>query len=91
MGGSAEGVRFAEPPHVIHQFSGSTLTIEPWWLLPTQNVTGVVVLSTKTRRMLVSRGSRYSTNYPVSGLSRDTRSFSIDPVHTSPFRSIVTS
>jgi hypothetical protein len=28
------------------QFSGSSLTIEPPWLLPTQNVTGVVELST---------------------------------------------
>jgi hypothetical protein len=39
------------------QSSGSSLMIERPWLLPTQKVTGVVVLSTNTRRMLVERGS----------------------------------
>ena len=37
--------------------SGSTLTIEAPWLLPAQKVTGVVELSTNTRRILVLRGS----------------------------------
>src|SRR5688500_19642844 len=55
------------------------------WLLPTQKVTGVVELSTNTLLMLVNRGSRYSTNWPVFGLSRAMRSFSIEPVHASPF------
>lgn len=41
-----------------HQSSGSTLTIEAPSLLPTRKLTGVVLLSTKTRRMLVDRGSR---------------------------------
>jgi hypothetical protein len=40
------------------QSSGSTLTMEAPSLLPTQKLTGVVELSTKTRRMLVERGSR---------------------------------
>src|SRR5262245_16281566 len=40
------------------QSSGSTLTIEAPWLLPVQNVTGLVVLSTNTRRILVVFGSR---------------------------------
>jgi hypothetical protein len=40
------------------QSSGSTLTMEAPSLLPTQKVTGVVELSTKTRRMLVGRGNR---------------------------------
>src|SRR5262249_58672471 len=75
----------------LYQFSGSSLMIEAPWLLPTQKVTGVVVLSTNTRRMLVERGSRYSTNWPVLGSSRETRSFIIDPVHTSPFLSSTTS
>src|SRR3954454_11465740 len=35
------------------QSCGSTLTVEAPSLLPTQNDTGVVELSTKTRRMLV--------------------------------------
>src|SRR5215467_12463890 len=86
-GGLASRVRSPE----IAQLSGSTLTIEPWWLLPTQNVTGVVELSTNTRRMLVSRGSRYSTNLPVVGSSLETRSLSIEPVQTLPVLSIVTS
>ena len=45
--------------------SGSSLMIDAPWLLPTQNVTGVVELSTNTRRTLVVRGSRYSTNWPL--------------------------
>jgi hypothetical protein len=40
------------------QSSGSTLTIEAPSLLPTQKLTGVVELSTKTLRILVERGSR---------------------------------
>src|SRR6266850_2497606 len=65
--------------------------IDAPWLLPTQNVTGVVELSTNTRRMLVDRGNRYSVNSPLSGRSRSTRSVDIDPVHASPFLSTVTS
>ena len=61
------------------------------WLLPTQNVTGLVELSTNTRRTLVVRGSRYSTNCPFLGFSRAMRSLSIEPVHASPLRSIATS
>jgi hypothetical protein len=42
----------------VGQSSGSTLTMEAPSLLPTQKLTGVVLLSTKTLRMLVERGSR---------------------------------
>src|SRR5260370_22128629 len=42
----------------VGQSSGSTLTMEAPSLLPTQKLTGVVLLSTKTRRMLVERGRR---------------------------------
>ena len=59
--------------------------IEPPWLLPTQKVTGVVELSTNTRRTLVDLGSRYSVNWPVLVSSRVIRSLSIDPVQASPF------
>jgi hypothetical protein len=38
------------------QSSGPSLMIEAPWLLPTQNVTGVVELSTNTRRILVNLG-----------------------------------
>jgi hypothetical protein len=38
--------------------SGSTLTIDAPWLLPAQNVTGVVELSTNTRLILVVRGNK---------------------------------
>ena len=34
------------------------MTIDAPWLLPAQNVTGVVELSTYTRRILVERGMR---------------------------------
>src|SRR5438128_11701863 len=61
------------------------------WLLPTQNVGGVVELSTKTRRMFVCRGSRYSVNVPALGSSRSTRSLSIEPVQASPLLSRATS
>ena len=44
--------------HATRYSSGSTFTIEAPWLLPTQKLTGVVELSTKTRRMLVLRGKR---------------------------------
>ena len=50
------------------QSSGSSLTIEAPWLEPTQNVTGVVELSTNTRRMLVERGSRYWTHLAGLGV-----------------------
>ena len=65
--------------------------IEAPWLEPIQNVTGVVELSTNTRRMLVVFGSWYSTNVPVLGSSRDTRSLIIEPVQASPFLSVTTS
>src|SRR5215475_14947843 len=70
------------------QSSGSTLTRAAPWLLPTQNVTGVVELSTNTVRMLVSRGSRYSTVSPVLGSSLTARSVCMPPVHISPFLSM---
>ena len=69
----------------VQQSSGSTLTIEAPWLLPTQSTGRGPVSSTKTRRMLVVRGSRYSVTWPVFGSRRATRSVSIEPVHTSPF------
>src|SRR5262245_21712450 len=75
----------------LRQSIGSTLTIEAPWLLPTQKVTGLVELSTNTRRILVVFGNRYSTNSPVLGSSRDTRSLSIEPVQASPFLSVTTS
>src|SRR5882757_8528503 len=59
---------------------GSTFTIVPAWLLPTQSVPGLVRSSTKTRRILVGRGIWYSTYCPVLTSSRDTRSLSIEPV-----------
>src|SRR5438105_11191022 len=49
---------------ILRQSSGSTFTIEALWLPPTQKVTGVVELSTHTRRTLVLRGSWYSTACP---------------------------
>ena len=56
------------PPCGTVGSSGSSLTIDAPWLLPTQKVTGVVELSTNTRRTLVCRGSRYSMNWPVVGI-----------------------
>src|SRR6187549_23061 len=69
------------------QSSGSTFTIRWSWLLPTQNVTGVVELSTNTVRMLVSDGIRYCTDLPVLGSSRTTRSVLIVEAQSSPFLS----
>src|SRR5262245_20552504 len=60
-------------------------------LFPTQNVTGVVELSTKTRRTFVLRGSRYSTTSPVLEFSRTMRSVLMLPVQRSPFLSGTTS
>src|SRR5713226_6476082 len=71
--------------------SGSSRVIDAPWLLPTQNVTGVVRLSTNTLRTFVGVGRRYSTNRPLFGSSRSMRSLYSPPVHTSPFRSTVTS
>ena len=73
------------------QSSGSTRTIEAPWLLPTQKVGGVVELSTNMRRMLVSRGSGYSTTSLLLGSSRITRSLVMPPVHNWPFLSQITS
>src|SRR5690242_13514519 len=73
------------------QSSGSTFTIEGPWLLPTQKVTGVVQLSTHTRRTLVFFGRCYSVACPVFGSSRTTRSFAMPAVHSSPFLSGITS
>src|SRR6266853_4572229 len=69
------------------QSSGSTFTSRWSWLLPTQNVTGVVELSTNTVRMLVSDGIRYCTAVPVLGSSRTTRSVCIVDAQISPFLS----
>src|SRR5207247_2486649 len=74
----------------LNYSSGSSLMIDAPWLLPTQNVTGVVELSTKTRRTFVSRGRRYSTNSPVLGLRRSTRSLNSPPDQASPFLSAIT-
>src|SRR5258708_37736138 len=71
--------------------SGSSLTIDAPWLFPTQNVTGVVELSTNTLRTFVDRGSRYWMNCPLFGFTRRTRSSYSPPVQTSPFLSAVTS
>ena len=45
--------------------------------------------STKALRMLVSRGSRYSTVTPVAGLIRTARSLCMPPVQMSPLLSTV--
>src|SRR5499425_2486523 len=57
------------------------------WLLPTQNVTGIVELSTNTVRMLVSDGIKYCAVWPVLGSSRTTRSVLIVEAQISPFLS----
>src|SRR5215475_1340414 len=72
---------------VESQSSGSTRTSLWSWLLPTQNVTGVVELSTNTVRMLVSPGIRYCTAVPVFGSTRTTRSVYMVEAHNSPFLS----
>src|SRR5262245_31129758 len=69
------------------QSSGSTFTSRWSWLLPTQNVTGVVELSTNTVRILVSEGIRYCTDLPVLGSCRTTRSVLIVEAQSSPFLS----
>src|SRR5262249_4831954 len=71
--------------------SGSSFTIDAAWVLPTQKVTGVGLLSTPTRRTLVWPGLKDSVNDRVLGLSRTMRSLYSPPDHTSPFLSIVTS
>src|SRR5262245_58397838 len=77
----------ARPSHSLYhrrdQSSGSTLMIAAPWLLPIQSTGRRPVCSTKTRRMLVVRGSRYSVTSPVLVSSRETWSFDIEPVHTS--------
>src|SRR4051812_48045262 len=76
----------------LRQSSGSRWMTDALWLSPTQSVGLAVLLSTNTRRMLVNWfGIRYSTKLLSLGLRRDTRSFSIDPAHTSPFLSASTS
>src|SRR5262249_4195768 len=65
------------------QSSGSTLTMAPPWLLPTHSTGRGPPSCTNTRRMLVVCGNRYSTISSVRGLSRETWSLSIEPVHTS--------
>src|SRR4051812_3891464 len=72
------------------QSCGSSLTMFAPWLEPTQNVTGLVELSTNTRRMLVVFGRRYSTNWPLLVSSRTTRSLIIEPVQASSFLSMNT-
>src|SRR4051794_7748027 len=66
------------------QSCGSSLISAAPWLLPTQNVGGVVLLSTNTRRTLVWCGSGYSVILPVSRLSRRIRSAFMPPVHKCP-------
>src|SRR5712672_1010607 len=65
------------------QSSGSTFTIAAPWLLPIHSTGRPLVSSTNTRRILVVRGMRYSVTSSVLVLIRETRSFDIDPVHTS--------
>src|SRR6266404_1680766 len=77
----------AHDPLAESQSSGSTCTSLWSWLLPTQNVTGVVELSTNTVRMFVSDGMRYCTPEPVFGSSRTTRSVCMVEAHSSPFLS----
>src|SRR5215471_21005106 len=85
--GASPGWEERAPPPVLPQSRGSTLTIRWSWLLPTQNVTGVVELSMNTVRMLVSDGIRYCTAPPVLGSSRTTRSVCIVEAQSSPFLS----
>jgi len=73
------------------QSRGSSFTIDPESLLPTQKVTGVVELSTSTRRTLVERGSRYSVISPDFEFSRTMRSDAMPPSHASSFLSRTTS
>src|SRR5262249_33320196 len=77
----------AHHPLAESQLSGSTCTSLWSWLLPTQNVTGVVELSTNTVRMFVSDGIRYCTTAPVFGSRRTTRSVCMVEAHSSPFLS----
>src|SRR5262249_18732492 len=77
----------AHDPLAESQSSGSTCTSLWSWLLPTQNVTGVVELSTNTVRMFVSDGMRYCSTAPVFGSSRTTRSVCMVEAHSSPFLS----
>src|SRR5712671_3282554 len=65
------------------QSCGSTFTIAAPWLLPIHSTGRPLVSSTNTRRILVVRGMRYSVTSSVLVLIRETRSFDIDPVHTS--------
>jgi hypothetical protein len=51
------GFAAARRPGMTSQSSGSTLTIEAPWLLPTQSVPGFLESSIWTRRMLVGRGN----------------------------------
>src|SRR5580692_741175 len=73
------------------QSSGSTLTIEAPWLLPIHSVPGFLASSTKTRRMLVGRGSGYSVYCPVLTSRRATRSVFIEAVQALPFLSATAS
>src|ERR1700730_969420 len=75
------------PGNVSVQSNGSTFTMRWSWLEPTQNVTGVVELSTNTVRILVSDGIRYCTLVLVFGSSRTTRSVLIVEAQISPFLS----
>src|SRR5882762_8158486 len=81
--GAGRGVLVGPPA----QSSGSTFTSRWSWLLPTQNVVGVVDLSTNTVRMLVSDGMRYCTALPVLGSRRTTRSVCMVETQSSPLRS----
>src|SRR6266436_4829850 len=82
-----EAVHLAPARGAAAQSRGSTFTRRWSWLLPTQNVVGVVDLSTNTVRMLVSDGIRYCTAVPVLGSRRTTRSVCIVETQSSPFRS----
>ena len=82
QGWGARKFSFAEnqPDQPLTQSSGSIFTTAAPWLLPVQIVAGVVESSAKTRRMLVSRGIRYSITSPVLGLTFSRRSVVMPPV-----------
>src|SRR5579862_4050953 len=73
------------------QSNGSTLTIDAPWLLPIHSVPGFFASSTKTRRILVGRGSGYSVYCPDLMSRRATRSVFIDAVQALPFLSAIAS
>src|SRR5207244_6778942 len=83
-------IRFSRS-YLVSYSIGSSLMMEAPWLLPIQNVGGLVELSTSTLRTFVVLGSRYSIDSAVLVFNRMTRSVVIPAVQRSPFLSHVTS